>query len=114
MLSLLIFLPLIGAVLIALLPRPSASLLRVVALVFSLAAFVASLVVLFGFNTAQGGYQWAESADWIKTYGIGYKLGVDGISIWLVMLTTVIFPIAILSSAEAIHDQHKEYYALIL
>jgi NADH-quinone oxidoreductase subunit M len=114
MLSILIFLPLIGALLVLLLPRSSPTATRAVALVVSLATFALSLVVLFGFNTAQGGYQFVESVDWVKSFGIGYRVGVDGISIWLVMLTTLIFPIAILSSAEAIHDRYKEYYALVL
>ena len=114
MLSVIIFLPLVGAVLVALLPRSATAALRIAALVFSLATFALSVALLIGFNNAQSGYQYVESVDWIKTYGIGYKLGMDGISIWLVMLTTVIFPIAILSSTEAIRDRQKEYYALVL
>ncbi len=114
MLSVIIFLPLVGAVLVALLPRSATAAMRIAALVFSLATFALSVALLIGFNNAQSGYQYVESVDWIKTYGIGYKLGMDGISIWLVMLTTVIFPIAILSSTEAIRDRQKEYYALVL
>jgi NADH-quinone oxidoreductase subunit M len=114
MLSLITFLPLIGALLIALLPRTASGLLRWAALGFSLVTFILSLLVLFGFNGAQAGYQFVEFAPWIQTYGISYKLGVDGISIWLLMLTTLIFPVALLASAEAIHDRLKEYYALVL
>ncbi len=114
MLSILIFLPLIGALVVALMPRTNAAAMRAAALVFSLATFALSVALLLGFNIAQGGYQFVESVDWIKAYGIGYKLGVDGISVWLVMLTTVIFPIAILSSTSAIQDRQKEYYALVL
>jgi NADH-quinone oxidoreductase subunit M len=114
MLSLIIFLPLIGAVLIALMPRASAATTRWTALGISLATFVLSLLVLFGFNTAQSGYQFVESVPWIAQYSIGYKLGVDGISIWLVMLTTFIFPIALWASDGAVHDRLKEYYALVL
>ena len=114
MLSFIIFLPLIGAILIALLPRDSSSLIRWAALGFSLATFAASLVVLMNFNTAQAGYQYVENYAWIAQYGIGYKLGVDGISIWMLMLTTFIFPIALWASEGAVHDRRKEYYALVL
>jgi NADH-quinone oxidoreductase subunit M len=115
MLSLIIFLPLIGALLIALLPRSATALMRTGALLFSLATFVLSLVVLFGFNLGQAGYQWVEGPlNWIPQYGISYHVGVDGISIWLVMLTTLIFPIAMFASSRAIHERLKEYYALML
>ena len=114
MLSLIIFLPLIGAILIALMPRAATGLMRWAAIGFSLATLVVSLVLLFGFNNAQAGYQFVESYKWIEQYGIGYKLGVDGVSIWMLMLTTAIFPIAIFASQGAIHDRQKEYYALVL
>lgn len=114
MLSTIIFLPLIGAGVLAILPRSSASLMRWVAVAFSLATFVLSLFVLFGFNTTQSGYQLVESYKWIEQYGIGYKIGVDGVSIWMLMLTTLIFPVAIWASEGAVHDRHKEYYALVL
>ncbi|MCL4507856.1 MAG: NADH-quinone oxidoreductase subunit M [Chloroflexi bacterium] len=114
MLSFIIFLPLFGALLIALLPRASTSLIRWTALGISLLTFVASLVILMDFNTTQAGYQFVESYQWIPQYGIGYKLGVDGISIWMLLLTTFIFPIALWASEGAVHDRLKEYYALVL
>ena len=114
MLSLIIFLPLIGALLIAFLPRASTALMRWVAIGASLATFAASLFVLFAFSNTQAGYQFVESYKWIEQYGIGYKLGVDGVSIWMLMLTTAIFPIALWASKEVVHDRLKEFYALVL
>ncbi len=114
MLSLIIFLPLIGALLIAFLPRASTALMRWVAIGASLATLAASLVVLFAFSNTQAGYQFVESYKWIEQYGIGYKLGVDGVSIWMLMLTTAIFPIALWASKEVVHDRLKEFYALVL
>lgn len=114
MLSLIIFLPLIGALIVAALPRALTNSARLVALGVSLVTFALSLVVLFGFNTGQAGYQFVESMPWIAQYGIGYKIGVDGISLWLVLLTTFIFPIALLSSQESVRDRLKEFYALML
>lgn len=111
MLSLITFIPLIGALLVALLPK---SATKAVALLASLASFAVSLAVLAGFNTLQAGYQFVESMPWIQQFGIGYKMGIDGISLWLVLLTAFIFPIAIWYSFNTIHAREKEYYALML
>lgn len=114
MLSTITFLPLIGALIVAVLPRTADRAIRAVAVLASLAAFVVSLSALAGFDTAQAGYQLVESQEWIAQYNIGYKVGVDGISIWLMMLTTLLFPIVIAISPGAIHQREKEYYALML
>ncbi|MGQ9903162.1 MAG: complex I subunit 4 family protein [Anaerolineae bacterium] len=114
MLSTITFLPLIGALIVAVLPRTAGRAIRIVAVLASLASFVASLSALAGFDTAQAGYQLVESQEWIPQYNIGYKVGVDGISIWLMMLTTLLFPIVIAVSPGAIHQREKEYYALML
>lgn len=111
MLSLTIFLPLIGAIAVAFAPR---DLARRIALGASLASFVASLAVLAGFDAGRPGYQFVEAMPWIPQLGIGYKLGVDGINLWLMLLTTFIFPIAIWFSGESIHEREKAYYALML
>ena len=111
MLSLITFIPLVGALAVALAPERWA---RWVALAASLAAFVASLGLLAGFDAARAGYQFVESAPWLPQLGIGYKLGVDGVSLWLVLLTTFIFPIALWFSAESIKEREKAYYALML
>ncbi len=111
MLSLITFLPLIGAVAVVLAPKAWA---KTLALVASLAAFVVSLFMLASYNNAEQGFQFVESVKWIAQFDIGYKLGVDGISLWLVMLTTLIFPIALWFSAGSITTREKEYYALML
>jgi NADH-quinone oxidoreductase subunit M len=111
MLSLITFIPLIGAIIVALMPKTAA---RPVALGASIVGFVVSLTALLSFNPAVPGYQFVESVQWIPQYGIGYKLGMDGISVWLVLLTTLIFPIAIWFSGDSIHTREKEYYALML
>lgn len=111
MLSLITFIPVIGALLVLLLSK---QLARSVALVASLASFVLGLMVLNGFNAAQAGFQYVEAAPWIPQFGISYKLGVDGISLWLLMLTVFIFPIAIWASPGAIQHSEKTYYALVL
>jgi NADH:ubiquinone oxidoreductase subunit 4 (subunit M) len=88
LLSLVIFLPLAGALLIAFLPRENLVLIRGAALATALATFAAALLLLAGFNAAEPGFQFREEADWIPAFGIQYKLGADGISLALVVLTT--------------------------
>ncbi|MCS7060438.1 MAG: NADH-quinone oxidoreductase subunit M [Anaerolineae bacterium] len=114
MLSIITFVPLLGALLIAALPRTAVSTMRLVAMLAALASFIGSLGVLFNFDPTHAGYQFIEAAVWIPQHGIGYKVGVDGVSIWLLMLTTFLFPIVIAASAGAIHEREKEYYALML
>ncbi len=111
MLSLITFIPLIGAVAVLLAPKGMA---RMLALLASLAAFVVSVAMLAQFNPAEAGYQFVEQFTWIEQYRIGYKLGVDGISLWLVMLTTFVFPVALWFSAGSVTAHEKEYYALML
>lgn len=111
MLSLLTFLPLVGAVVVVLAPRSSA---RWIALTTSLLTFVVSLIALLRFDPSAAGYQFVESLPWVPQYGITYKLGVDGISLWLVLLTTFIFPVALWFSGESIHHRERAYYALML
>ncbi|MFN4293271.1 MAG: NuoM family protein [Thermoflexales bacterium] len=111
MLSLITFVPLVGAAIVALAPQ---RLARVIALSASLVAFALSLALLAGFDAAQAGYQFVESAPWIPQFGIGYKMGVDGISVWLILLTTFIFPVALWFSGESIRERERAYYALML
>lgn len=114
MLTLITFLPLLGALVVAILPRAQENNIKLVALGASVLAFLASLFALFAFDGAKPGYQFVTAANWIADFGVQYKLGVDGISIWLVMLTTFTFPIAIWFSFKGIHERLKEYYVLIL
>jgi NADH-quinone oxidoreductase subunit M len=112
-LSLIIFLPLIGALAVAVLPRESPAR-RWVAVGASLATLAASLVMFVGFSPALPGFQFVESYLWIPAYNIGYKLGVDGISLWLILLTNLVFPLAIGYSFSTIKTREREYYSLFL
>ena len=108
-LSLVTFVPLIGAVVIAFLPRERLDLIRWAALGTALIAWVVSLVILVGFDTQESGFQAIEVADWVPAFGIQYKLGVDGISLALVVLTTTLTWISILASFGPIKERVKEY-----
>ena len=96
-LSLTVFLPLV-AVPILLSVRMSDRAARITALLFSLATFAVSIGILASFSSDNSGFQLVEDTTWIRSLNARYLLGVDGISLWMVMLTTFIMPIAILAS----------------
>ncbi|MDQ3938405.1 MAG: NADH-quinone oxidoreductase subunit M [Chloroflexota bacterium] len=109
LLSLVVFLPLVGALVIAFLPRHNLALVRGTALATALATFGVSLLLLAGFDAGAAGFQHRETVDWIPAFGIQYKLGVDGISLALVVLTTTLTWISILASWRPITERVKEY-----
>jgi NADH-quinone oxidoreductase subunit M len=106
-LTLITFLPLLGALVVAILPT---SATRPVALGFALVTWVVSLFMLIGYAGAAGRqFDFVEAADWIPLFGIRYKLGVDGLSAALVVLTTTLTWICILASWVPIQTRIKEY-----
>src|SRR5262245_37912572 len=105
-LSLVTFLPLVGALVIGFSPARWA---RILALVASLATWVVSLLVALNFDANTPGFQLVEELDWIPLFGIQYKLGVDGLSLALVVLTTTLSWISILASFAPIQTRIKEY-----
>jgi NADH-quinone oxidoreductase subunit M len=116
LLSLVIFLPLAGALAAAFFPAAEPRQHRAIALVTSLATFLVSLGLWFGFDAAAGApeFQFEVKAPWITTLGIGYHIGLDGVALLLVMLTTALTPITILSAWNAVHDRVKEFMISLL
>ncbi len=108
-LSWIIWLPVAIAVLLVLFPRNAVTQIKVAGLLGSIATFAISLTILQRFQDGFGGFQLVESHEWIPQWGIRYALGVDGISLWLVLLTTLLTPVVLLSSWNAIHKHPKEY-----
>jgi NADH-quinone oxidoreductase subunit M len=108
-LSLLIFLPLAGAIVLLFINTENVKALRTVAFLFSIAEFVVSLPLFFAFDSTTASMQFVEDWWWVKDYGISYKLGIDGISLLLVLLTTFLTVLCILSSWKAITFRVKEY-----
>ncbi len=80
----------------------------------SLVVFALSLVLWVKFNQADGGFQFVENAAWLPQWGISYKLGVDGISVLFVLLSTALTPICILASWDAIQTRVREYMIAFL
>jgi NADH-quinone oxidoreductase subunit M len=117
-LSALVALPAVGAVVIALVSRRRPEITRMLALLFSLATGAIGVWLLINFDTGHSvatvadGFQFTEAHTWIESLGIGWKLGVDGISLFMVVLTGVLFPIAIVGVDP--HHDHKPYFAWLL
>lgn len=112
-LSLIIFLPLAGAIVLALLPRRG-RILQWWALLVTLATFVATLHLPAHFDYGKAGFQFVINAPWIAHPAIRYHLGVDGLSMWLVVLTGFLAPIGVLVSWKAIENRTREFYFLFL
>jgi NADH-quinone oxidoreductase subunit M len=108
------FLPALGGLLLAFVPRRRENVLRGGALGVALATFVLSLPLYFRFDGKSAEYQFVERAPWVPSLGVGYHLGLDGISLLLVLLTTFVTPIALGSAWRAIDDRVKEFVVTML
>jgi NADH-quinone oxidoreductase subunit M len=113
-LSIVLFLPLLGLIPLLLIPSNQKRTLKLCANAVMLAGFLVSVPLALNFNANADGYQFVERAAWIPSIGASYNIGIDGISLLLVMLTTLIGFLATLSSWSAVNDRLKEYYALFM
>lgn len=113
MLSTLILLPLIGAFVIMLFTRgegeQQASEARYIALFTTLITFCTSLLLWIGFDPSSAKFQFVEKADWFKDMGINYHLGIDGISLFMVLLTTFLMPFCILCSWKSVATRVRAF-----
>ena len=110
-------LPLAGAILLLLVPNRDGSrngVIRWLALVLSLAVFAVTLVIWARFDSTSAEFQMVERVPWIPAFGIDYYVGIDGISLFLVVLTGFLTPIAFLSSWEGIEKKVKEFSIFLL
>ncbi len=114
-LSLIIFLPFIGAILLLLIPKEKKSAIQTLSFLVSLITFVISIKLYFGYDPKSSElFQFKESFPWIEAFNIHYTVGLDGISLLLFLLTTFIVPLAILFSTGSIDRREKEYYVFLL
>ena len=113
-LSLILFTPLAGALLLLVIPRRHEAAIRWIANLFGVTGLVASLPLWFRYQPQGAAWQFVERAEWIPSIGASLFLGVDGLSALLVLLTTLIGAIAILSSWSSIADRIKESYVCLL
>jgi NADH-quinone oxidoreductase subunit M len=114
-LSLITWLPLLGALsLLFFIPKDQRGVTRLFASIWALLCFLVSLPLLWNFNKNLPGLQFIEDYTWIPSLGIRYQLGVDGISLLLIILTALLGAIAVFSSWNAIEERSKEYYVFLL
>jgi NADH-quinone oxidoreductase subunit M len=116
-LSLITFLPLVGALFCLIVNGPKEAVdrnCRSVALVTTLATFLISLLLWIQFDPTKAGFQFEEKVAWVPALNIGYHAGIDGISLFFVLLSTLLTPICILASWESIKVRVKEYMIAFL
>jgi len=123
LLSLIVWLPALGALLLLLVPREQVTLHRQGALITAVITFGLSLVLPFAFvprlirpggEGSVSAFQFVDQLDWIPAWGISYLVGIDGISLWLVLLTTFITIIAMLATWNSVQQQVRYFQVLML
>ncbi len=114
LLSVLIFFPAVGALALLLLRGDDHKFIRIIALIVSVAEFLLSLLMIRSVPIGTSGYHLEEYFKWINQPPINYHLGVDGISLFLVILTTFLTPISILASWKSIEHRVKEFFVMLL
>ena len=113
-LPLLIGLPLLGAIFVMCTPKTETTLHRGIGLTFSAVTFLLSLLCLRYFNAKADGFQLVFDTEWIPGLGAHFKVGVDGISVFLVLLTTFLMPLTLLGTAKSIEKHVREFIAAML
>ena len=114
LLSVLIFFPAAGALALMMLRGDDYKFIRAIAMLVSVAELLFSLILLRGVPIGTSGYQLEEFAKWISAPPIHYHLGADGISMFLVLLTTFLTPISVLASWSSIQHRVKEFFVMLL
>ena len=114
LLTIVIFFPLAGALLLLCIPKARVELLKRVALAISLVEFFVSLPLFVWFDEGVAGMQFVEQVPWIPGWGVRYAVGIDGISLLLIILTTLLTVLCILSSWRSIERMVKEYLIVFL
>ena len=111
-LSALILLPILGAVLITIVSNKHLEMVKLIAMLFSVGVGGMSIWLLASFHSHDSGFQFVSQHEWVTSWGISWHLGVDGISLFLVVLTGILFPLVILGVDP--HHGHKRYLAWLL
>ena len=114
LLTVITFFPILGVLFLLLTPKEMKRAIRNVALAFSTLTFLLSLILVLQFDRSTARMQFELAVPWIQSFGIHYHVGIDGISLLLILLTTFLTPLAILSSWQSIQSKVKEYFILML
>ncbi|HKB87506.1 MAG TPA: NADH-quinone oxidoreductase subunit M [Ignavibacteriaceae bacterium] len=114
LLTYLLFTPVAGAIILLFFNKGKENLVRWFGLIVSLAAFVISLFIYFNFDPSVSGFQFIHQFKWIEKLNISYKVGIDGMGLLLLMLTTFLTPLTLLSSWKSINKKVKEFTFFML
>jgi proton-translocating NADH-quinone oxidoreductase chain M len=106
--------PIFGVLTLLLLPAKEEKLLKIVALNFSFLAFIGSLILWFFFQKSTGSFQYVIKLFWLPSLNLNFTLGIDGISIFFLLLTTLLIPLCILTSWNSINDNLREFLIAFL
>ena len=107
-----IVLPAVMGIVVALIPKGRADVVRLVGLLGTVGTAALGIVIAVEFDSSEAGYQMVSKHEWIKSFGISWHLGIDGISLWMVVLTAILFPIALVG--PAVHKDLKAYTTWLL
>jgi NADH-quinone oxidoreductase subunit M len=113
-LTITIFLPLAGFVALFLVPKTAPTAIKLVGLISSALTFAVSILLYVDFDAAASGFQFVQMADWIPGLNISYHVGIDGMSLLLILLTTFLTPIALLGTYNSVTNRLREYTMMIL
>ena len=111
-LSIVTFTPAVGALVLLLLNRKNVKAIRGLALAVAVLTFLLSLHLIAHFDSTRSGFQFLVDIPWIASAGIHYQMGIDGISVYLILLATILTPLAMLAS-WSISDRAKEYFVFM-
>jgi len=114
LLPLILGLPLLGAIFVMCTPKGESSLHRGIGLFFSIVTFLVSLAIFRYYNPKESGFQLVFDADWIPVVNAHFKMGIDGISLFLVILTTLLMPLTLLGTKNSIEKYTREFIAAML
>ena len=114
LLSLMIFLPLLGMIVVLLLPRESEELVKRVTLLFTLIPLALAVALFISYDRSTAGTQYVVNVPWIQAFNIQYHIGIDGLSVTLLLLTALLGPICVIASWRNIEKGIKAYMALFL
>ncbi|MDP6278671.1 MAG: Fe-S-binding domain-containing protein, partial [Nitrospinota bacterium] len=115
LLTLITFIPLAGAVIVMLFfEKGQTKAIKGFATAVTIVDFLLSIPLWTQFDTSEAGFQFVQKVSWIPTIGVSYFVGVDGISVLLVLLTTITMIVSTVCSFSAIVDREKEYYVCLL
>ena len=114
LLSLMIFIPLLGMIAVLLLPRESEELVKRVTLLFTLIPLALAIALFISYDRSTAGTQYVVNVPWIQAFNIQYHIGIDGLSVTLLLLTALLGPICVIASWRNIEKGIKAYMALFL